>query len=197
VKILTRVTAALVGILVVLGLSIAPASAASANLQFTSTQTQGYVGNTYTPTTSSNSPEPVTITVSPYSFGACTISGGVVTFVHSGYCTINATQPAGSGYDAGSAWQTLSVSDAAATNLHFTSGGVFGSWTTYTPTAASSSPATIVFSIDAGSTPGACSLSGGVVTADHSHPGTCTIDADQAPSGQYAAGHVSLSLAVS
>jgi hypothetical protein len=50
------------------------------------------VGGSFTPTATASSGLPVTITVSSLSFGVCTITGGVVTFVSPGLCLVDAEQ---------------------------------------------------------------------------------------------------------
>ncbi|HEV7205814.1 MAG TPA: hypothetical protein VGN18_14485 [Jatrophihabitans sp.] len=155
-------------------------------ITFTSTPVAPTFGGTYTVTaTGGASGQPVT-----FSSGAtpvCTVSGPTVSFVGAGSCVVKADQ-AGSTYYAAAppATQSFTVAKASQT-ITFTStapaASVGGASYTVTATGgASGSP--IVFTIDA-TTSGKCSIAGTVVTFQH--VGTCTVDANQAGNGNYAA----------
>ena len=131
--------------------------------------------------------------------GVCTItSGGLLTFVTAGTCTINADQAGNGSYAAAAqvsqsftvnpAIQTISFTSTAPT-----SAAVGGP--TYTPTATASSGLTVALTIDSSSNT-VCSISGGVVSFIGS--GSCLINANQAGNTNYsAAAQVQQSFAVS
>jgi type II secretory pathway pseudopilin PulG len=155
----------------------------SQTVTFTSTApTNASVGGTtYTPTATSTSGLPVTITSGTTS--TCTISGGVVTFVGVGTCSLDANQAGNGNYNAAiQVVQSLTVAKGAQT-VTFTStapanASVGG--TTYTPTATSTSRLPVTITSGTTST---CTVSGGVVT--FVGVGTCSLDANQAGNGNY------------
>lgn len=158
---------------------------ASQTVQFTSTLTSGTVnGPTYTPTASASSGLTPAITLDPTSTG-CDLSSGVVSFVASGTCVLDANQAGNSDYlPAPPVQQTFPV-DPEAQTITFTapsSGTVNGS-DLLSPSA--SSGLTVVLTVDASTTPsGACTLSADTVSYVHS--GSCVIDANQAGNTAYA-----------
>jgi hypothetical protein len=119
--------------------------------------------------------------------GVCHVSGDTVSYTGVGSCVIDANQAGDSSYanapkvtqnvTVGPGSQAVAFTTAAPTNALV--GGA-----TYAPAAtggASGNP--VVFSIDPASTPGACSISAGVVS--FTGAGTCVIDANQAANANY------------
>ena len=145
---------------------------------FTSTAPQGaVVGHTYTATASGGaSGQPVVLDSSTPLI--CTLSGGLVTFVASGICTLTADQAGDSTYaSANEAYQSVIVGRAAQ-SIAFTSSApataVVGD--TYTPTLArggSTGAAT-----ETTTTPDTCTVVGGRVM--FTAAGICTVSAGQA-----------------
>ncbi len=82
------------------------------SVTFTSTDTGAlHPGDTYTPTATASSGLAVTITIDPVSTGTCSISNGVVTFISTGACVIDASQPGDAAWaSAPQVQQTLTVS---------------------------------------------------------------------------------------
>jgi hypothetical protein len=137
-------------------------------------------GATYTPIATASSGLPVALTIDPASTSVCAISGGTVSFLAGGNCTIAANQ-AGSrqylpalqvtqSFQVAKASQAVSFTSAAPTDASV--GGQ-----TYTPSANATSQLPVALSIDplSGS---ACSMTAGVVSFGAA--GTCVIDANQA-----------------
>ena len=121
--------------------------------------------------------------------GVCTVSGNTVSMVSAGTCTIAADQAGNANYAAATqVSQNITIGKAAQTI----------SFTTSPPTVAVASgngysvAATggvsgnpVVFSVDAASGAGVCSIAGSTVS--FLTPGSCIIDANQAASANYAA----------
>jgi uncharacterized repeat protein (TIGR01451 family) len=148
------------------------------------------VGGTYTPAaTGGGTGNPVTFSIDPASTpGACSISGGTVSFADPGTCTVDANQAGDTDYSAAAQVQQSFTIGQASQAVTFTSTppspAVVGG--TYIPAATgggSGNPVT--FSIDSASTSGACSISSGTVS--FASPGTCTVDANQAGNAGYTA----------
>ncbi|MDQ6836787.1 MAG: Ig-like domain repeat protein, partial [Actinomycetota bacterium] len=162
-------------------------AAQAINFNFTSTPpSPATVGGRYTPAaTGGASGNPVVFTIDPAFTiaGACSINAsGVVTFTSAGTCVIDANQAGNTNFNAAAqAHQSVAVGKAAQA-ITFTStppaNATVGGH--YTPTATgggSGNP--VVFTIDAASTAGACSISAtGMVS--FTGAGTCVIDANQA-----------------
>jgi hypothetical protein len=121
--------------------------------------------------------------------GVCTVSGSTATIVMAGSCSVTASQAGNTNYSAaapvidsiviGTGSQSITFTSTPPTNT--TVGGP-----NYTVTAmggASGNPVT--FSIDAGSTAGACTISG--ATVSFTGAGSCIIDANQAGNANYSA----------
>lgn len=146
----------------------------------TTAPTNPPVGTTYTPAATATSGLPVSFSIDASTAANCTISGGVVTYTAVGTCILDANQSGDADYNpAPQVQQTSTVIQGSQTITITTSvpsNPPVG--TTYTPTATgggSGNP--VVFTIDPASTPGACSISGGVVS--FLSVGTCIIDANQ------------------
>jgi len=146
------------------------------------------VGGTYAPVaTGGGSGNPVTFSVDGTSTpGACTVSGGTVSFTGTGTCVVDADQAGNGSYSAApTVNQSFTIAPAPQAIAFATtppSGATYGG--TYNVAAVgggSGNP--VVFSVDPASTTGACSVSGTAVS--FTGPGTCTVDADQAGNGSY------------
>src|ERR1019366_3759111 len=134
---------------------------------------------------------PVVFTIDASStLGACSITTGSVSFTGAGTCVIDANQAGNASYNpAGQQQQTITVNSASLLNqtIAFTSlnpSPVTVGATAYVPAAtggASGNP--VVFTIDASSTLGACSITTGSVS--FTGAGTCVIDANQAGNASY------------
>jgi hypothetical protein len=166
--------------------TVAAAAKSVQSITFTSTPpSNAAVGGTYTVAATASSGLAVSFSADSSSAGICTVSGSSVSFVGHGTCTIDANQAGNSSYQAapqvqqsftiGGTSQTITYTSTAPSNA-----AVGGS--TYTVTATSSSGLAVSFSIDAASS-GVCSISGSTVSM--THPGTCTVDANQAGNATY------------
>jgi hypothetical protein len=167
-----------------------PASTSPQTISFTTTApTAAATGGSYTVAASASSGLPVSYAIAPASAGVCALTGGAVSFVGTGTCTVLADQPGNVSYDpAPQASQSFGVSPPppALQTIGFTSiapsAAVYGG-APYAVTATASSGLPVVFSIPASSN-GICTLSGSTVAFVGG--GTCTISANQAGSGSYA-----------
>src|SRR3984885_10931620 len=155
----------------------------------------GVVGQSATLTaTGGGSGNPVVFSVDASSgAGVCSVSGtngATVNYLAAGTCVIDANQAAGSGYTAApQVQQTITVSTADTQTITFPSPGpgVVGQSATLTATGGGSGNP-VVFSVDASSGAGVCSVSGtNGATVNYLAAGTCVIDANQAAGSGYAA----------
>jgi hypothetical protein len=159
-------------------------AAASQTITFTSTPASPmFGGGAYTVTaTGGASGNPVTFTSATTS--VCTVSGSTVTYVAAGTCTVNANQAGNGNYNAAlPAPQTFTVAKANQT-ITFTSTApaaakVGGSTYTVTATGGASGNAVTFTS----ATTSVCTVVTATVTFVGA--GTCTINANQAFSGNY------------
>jgi hypothetical protein len=155
----------------------------------------GVVGQSATLTaTGGASGNPVVFSVDASSgSGVCSVSGtngSTVNYLAPGSCVIDANQAAGNGYSAApQVQQTITVSAPGTQTITFPSPGpgVVGQSATLTATGgASGNP--VVFSVDASSGSGVCSVSGtNGSTVNYLAPGSCVIDANQAAGNGYSA----------
>lgn len=128
------------------------------------------------------------ITYSSLSTSVCTVAGTTVTIVSAGVCTLAADQAGNASY-ANAVQQTQAVTIGVASQaITFTSSPpanptVTGTYAVSATGGASGNPVT--FSIDASSTPGACTIAGSVVS--FTGAGACIVDANQAGNTNYAA----------
>jgi hypothetical protein len=142
------------------------------------TPASAVVGSAYTPAaTASSGFTPVTFGTSG---GNCSYSGGTVTMLHAGTCTVTADQAGATNYNAApQKTQSFTVGKGLQT-IVFTSTAppqaAIGAL--YTPTATASSGQAVTFGAS-----GNCSYGGGTVTMLHA--GTCTVTADQAGTADY------------
>jgi hypothetical protein len=170
------------------------------------TPTNPTVNGNYTPTvTGGGSGNPIVLSVDASTTNdACTTDGTVVTFAHAGSCVLDANQDGNGDYNAGTASIHFDVASppgggggGSPSSLVFTStppsSAVVGG--TYDPTATGGTPGVpITFQIDPGTTNGACSIAGSVVTLHNA--GTCVLDAEQSSTATSAASIVSQSFSV-
>jgi trimeric autotransporter adhesin len=155
----------------------------------------GVVGQSATLTaTGGGSGNPVVFSVDASSgAGVCSVSGtngSTVNYLAAGSCVIDANQAGGNGYTAAAqVQQTITVSTADTQTITFPSPGpgVVGQSATLTATGGGSGNP-VVFSVDASSGAGVCSVSGtNGATVNYLAAGTCIIDANQAAGNGYAA----------
>jgi trimeric autotransporter adhesin len=154
----------------------------------------GTVGQSATLTaTGGGSGNPVVFSVDAGSgAGVCTVSGtngATVNYLAPGSCVIDANQAAGNGYLAApQVQQTITVSPGSqAITFPAPSPGIVGQSATLTATGGGSGNP-VVFSVDAGSGAGVCTVSGtNGATVNYLAPGSCVIDANQAAGNGYLA----------
>jgi hypothetical protein len=159
------------------------------SIAFTTTApaTAAVGGAGYTAAASASSGLPVALTVDASSAGVCTLAGSTVSFTSTGTCTIDANQAGDASYLAAPQVQQSIAVGLAAQTISFTSappGGATAGGATYIVSATASSGLAVTFGIAPGSA-GVCTLSGSVVS--FTAAGTCTIRANQAGNGAYAA----------
>jgi hypothetical protein len=148
-------------------------------------------GDTYVVTaTGGGSGNQVMFSIDPASAPACSLSGLTVTFRQAGTCVIDANEAGNDKYLAApQAQQTATVGSLITQTITFPNPGpgVVGQNATLTATGgASVNP--VVFSVDASSGAGVCSVSGtNGSTVSYLAAGSCVIDANQAGGGQYLA----------
>jgi hypothetical protein len=168
--------------------SISVGQAAQA-ITFTSTAPSAAVkGDTYAVSaTGGASGNDVTFSVDPASTSVCSISGSAVTFDHVGTCVVAAGQIGNADYlDAPQAQQSITVGQAAQaiTFAPLPSTATVGDNQGLTAAGgASGNPVT--FTVAAGTTGSACSISGTTLSFDHA--GSCVVVADQGGNGDYTA----------
>jgi len=118
--------------------------------------------------------------------GVCTVSGSSVSYTAAGSCVIDANQAGNSKYAAAPQVQRTIRVRKRPQSISFTpppSGAPQSSANLWATGGGSGNP--VVFSVDASSTPGACTVSGSTVT--FTAVGRCVIDANQAGNSKYAA----------
>ena len=118
--------------------------------------------------------------------GVCTVSGSTATIVSAGTCSITASQAGNQNYAAATPVTDPITINPAGQTIAFTSTppaspAYGGSYAVSATGGASGNP--VSFSIDAGSTAGACSISGSTVS--FTGTGTCIVDANQAGNANY------------
>ncbi|WP_193392740.1 fibronectin type III domain-containing protein, partial [Legionella santicrucis] len=161
---------------------------ADQTITFTSTPSpNATIGGTYTVTaTGGASGNPVVFSIDAGSTsGACNITGNLVSFTGAGSCIVDANQAGNSNYNAATQAQQIITVNKIDQTITFTSTptdpAVGGTYTVSATGGASGNP--VVFSIDASSSSGACSINGTLVS--FTGVGTCIIDANQAGNAQY------------
>ena len=160
-------------------------------ITFTGPGTGTVGGSASMSATGGASGNPVVFTVDATSgAGVCTVSGtdgATVHYTGAGSCVIDANQAAGNGYTAAAqVQQTITVSPGAQV-ISFTgpgAGTVGGSASLSATGGASGNP--VVFTVDASSGAGVCTVSGADgATVHYTGAGSCVIDANQAAGGGY------------
>ena len=155
---------------------------ASQTITFTSTAPAATVGGaTYTPTaTGGASGNTVTFSIDNSSSAVCSISGGAVSFLTVGTCTINANQAGNTNYNAATQVQQAVTVGSGSQTINFPAipDTVYGNTVNLTATA--SSGLTVTYT---SATTGVCTVSGSTVTLVTT--GTCTINANQAGNANY------------
>ncbi|RNL61020.1 hypothetical protein EFK50_16670 [Nocardioides marmoriginsengisoli] len=125
----------------------------------------------------------LTVSFASTTTGVCTVAGTTVTLVAAGPCTIVASQPGTTDFNAAAPVpQSFTVAKAGQT-VSFTSAAPSATvgGPTYTPTATATSGLGVTFALDGTST--GCTLGGGVVS--FTSVGTCKINATQAGNANY------------
>ena len=147
-----------------------------------------YHGPTYTPTGTSTSTLGVVFTIDPSTSAVCSIDNtGVVSFIATGTCTVNADQPGDDNFLAAPQVQQSFTVAGATQSITFTSSAptdAVVNGATYTPTGTASSTLGVAFTIDSPAT-APCTISGGVVS--FTAIGVCVVDANQAGDGNWLA----------
>ena len=168
-----------------------PAGTTAQTITFTSTAPSSpTVGGTYTPTATASSGLTVALTISSSSSSVCSMSSsGVVTFNTSGSCVIDANQAGNSTYAAAPQVQqtvTVAASTLQAQTITFGDTAPLSApvGSTYYFYASATSGLKVALTIDSASS-SVCSILNGTVTFNGT--GTCTVDANQAGNGTYAA----------
>ena len=147
------------------------------------------VGGTYAPVAIASSKLTVILTVDAASSTVCTLSNGMVSFISSGMCTINANQGGNAKYaPAAQVQQSFAVVAAPGAKkqtITFTSIApkIATTGGSYAPTAKSDSNLKVSMTIDATSS-SVCKINSGVVS--FIGPGTCTINANQGGDSAFA-----------
>jgi hypothetical protein len=139
-------------------------------------------GATYTPTAHASSGLAAVITVDASASSICSISGGIVSFLATGTCVLDANQAGNSQYNpATKVQQSFNVAPAMINQtVAFTSDAPLAATVggpTYTPTARATSGLTTVITVDATAS-SVCSISAG--TVNFIGTGACVLDANQA-----------------
>ena len=143
-------------------------------------------GTSYTPTASATSTLAAAITVDTSSSAVCSISGGGVSLIGGGVCTLDANQPGNTVYAAATQVQQSFAVAPTPQTIAFTSAiptSVEVGGATYAPTASATSSLSVTITVDPSSS-AVCSISGGVVSFTGS--GVCTLDANQSGNTVYA-----------
>lgn len=142
---------------------------------------------TYTPTATVPSGLTVTFTINATSGAVCTIGSGVVSFIATGSCVINANQAGDANWNtAAQKQQTITVTQLSQTISFGTAAPTtaVAAGTPYVPAATATSGLAVVFSIDP-STTSVCSFAAGSVTFQTI--GTCKVNANQPGNATYTA----------
>jgi hypothetical protein len=135
------------------------------------------------PALSATATSGLTIAFTSATTGVCTVSGTAITLLTTGTCTINANQAGNSNYTAApQVHRSFNISLRSQTITFGAIADILISGTPSALSATASSGLTVVFT---SATTGVCTVSGTTVTLVA--PGTCTINANQAGDGTYAA----------
>ncbi|MGO9910397.1 MAG: fibronectin type III domain-containing protein, partial [Acidimicrobiales bacterium] len=157
------------------------------SISFNSTPVATVGGPPYAPQAFATSGLPVTYSIDGSSTtGACSATGGVVSFTGLGTCVVDANQSGDASYLAAPQVQQPITVGLGLQSVSFSSsppGDATVGGATYSPSATATSGLPVSFSIDATSTAGACSVAAGVVS--FTGAGTCVLDAGQPGDTQY------------
>jgi hypothetical protein len=125
------------------------------------------------------------VTVTPATPSVCSLAGLTLTFVGVGTCTINASEAGNTYYLPGQASQSFTVGPASQKIVISSVPGTYGGNETLgTVRGASGNP--VVFTIDAGSGAGVCTLdASNSSTVDFMGVGSCVVDANEAGNADY------------
>jgi Bacterial Ig-like domain (group 3) len=135
------------------------------------------------PALSATATSGLTVAFTSATTGVCTVSGTAITLITTGTCTINANQAGNSNYTAASQVQrSFNISLRSQT---ITFGAIADILISGTPPALSATASSGLAVVFTSATTGVCTVSGTTVTLVA--PGTCTINANQAGDGTYAA----------
>jgi hypothetical protein len=160
---------------------------ADQTITFTAPASPAVIGGSATLAASASSGLPVTFSVDTSSTpGACTVTGSTVSYTGVGSCVINADQAGDGNYHAADEVQHVVKVVKNTQTITFTgpaSPAVVGATASLSASATSSLP--VAFSIDTSSAPGACSVTGTLVS--YTGVGGCVIDANQAGNAIYEA----------
>ncbi|MEN9714641.1 MAG: hypothetical protein RJA35_108, partial [Actinomycetota bacterium] len=155
-----------------------------------STSANALVGDTYTPNATDNLGQTVTVSAGPSN--VCTYSGGIVSFIDSGTCTVTGSQAAigaspwlaANTFPAGvSATKIITVRRAQAALTLTSVSGTYGSSLTLAYSGGSGS-GQVSYTIDSAGTAGCTQSPAGVLVA--SSAGTCLVTVSKADDGVYA-----------
>jgi sugar lactone lactonase YvrE len=174
-----------------------PVSLAAQTIRFTGVRAQQVAGATVTLSAAASSGLPVAFASNAPSI--CTVSGASASLLAAGTCAIEASAPASAVYLAASATETFPVKFASQ-SITFPAIPTQIAGNTLTLSATASSGLAVTYTSDA---PSVCTVSG--ATASLIAAGTCTLQASQSGSSEYAAansisrafgvGHASQSIA--
>jgi len=168
-------------------ITVGPAGPAAQSIVFTAPTTGTVGGSAVLTATGGGSGNPVVFSVDASSGpGVCSLNGATVSYLAAGSCVIDANQAGNASFTAAQqVVQTITVGQASQA-IVFTppaSGTVGGSAVLSATGGGSGNP--VVFSVDASSGSGVCSVNG--ATVSYLAAGSCVIDANQAGDASYTA----------
>ncbi len=165
---------------------------AAQSISFTAPATGVVGGSAVLSATGGGSGNPVVFSVDSSSgSGVCSVSGSTVSYLAAGSCVIDASQAGNASFTAApQVTQTITVNAAVQPQtISFTApatGTVGGSAVLTATGGGSGNP--VVFSVDASSGPGVCTVSGtNGATVNYAAAGSCVIDASQAGNASFTA----------
>jgi sugar lactone lactonase YvrE len=168
-----------------------PTTCVAQSITFTSSAPVSAVvgGPKYTVTATATSGLPVTFSIDASATSMCAITGALVRFIGAGTCVIDANQVGGGQYGpAPQVQQSFAVGKASQTITFLLSGSASAGDSFPLTATGGLSTSPVVFSVDASSGAGVCSVSGlNGATVNATAVGTCVIDANQAGDANYTA----------
>ena len=151
------------------------------------TSVNNFVGGTYFPSATATSGDPVAISVDPASTTYCSLSGGKVTYLARGTCTLDFNDPGNATYVAATqVQQSITVLRANVITVNTTPPTQPLPGGTYRPSATATSGDPVAISVDPASN-GVCSYSTRFAQVTFQTAGTCTLDFNDAGSAFFAA----------